>query len=375
METFIYATVIIFPLLLIPICIFSFLANKYKSRRIVRKTDVTLPSLSILLPTYNDESTMQKTLDSIEAQEYPFPIHVMIVNDGSTDRTHEEITEWLKHFRYHQYEYIINEKNKGRKSLAIKEHLCKLRGETTVLLDGDTYIEAGAIKKMITQMEEEGASIITGTIAVSEDIVDNSLSDCQKHDYRYTCEFRDTIYVVAPGTYSAVKTKEIQEFAPTDTSIVEDVALTLNIKMRKGLHASVCAAAVAHTQPQPSFKFLLKQRVRWAFSLYETFFKATLKGGLNDFATRVCCFYATLSAPFTLCVAAAAIFYPQVILIYIATVVAEVAFYYIWFLLRKKIDRHFFKYILLGFCMWRVAVLIAFFKYYFMRSKITWGTR
>ena len=43
--------------------------------------------LSILIPTYNEESTIKRCIQSIQKQTYPLIEKIVVVNDGSSDNT------------------------------------------------------------------------------------------------------------------------------------------------------------------------------------------------------------------------------------------------------------------------------------------------
>lgn len=53
------------------------------------------PLISVIVPTYNNEASIARTLESIIAQDYP-NIEIIVVNDASTDRTVERIQDALK---------------------------------------------------------------------------------------------------------------------------------------------------------------------------------------------------------------------------------------------------------------------------------------
>ena len=61
-------------------------------RKIIKESPYT-PGVSVIAPAYNEEKTIIDNVNSMLALEYPV-FEVIIVNDGSTDKTLEKITEY-----------------------------------------------------------------------------------------------------------------------------------------------------------------------------------------------------------------------------------------------------------------------------------------
>lgn len=102
------------------------------------------PKVSILIPAYNAENTICKTIDSVLAQTYP-NIEVLVVNDGSTDGTWPILQDYQQ--RYPKTIKIFSQKNKGlgptRNTL-----LKKATGDYIVNLDSDDWLKVDYIQTM-----------------------------------------------------------------------------------------------------------------------------------------------------------------------------------------------------------------------------------
>lgn len=99
------------------------------------------PLVSIIIPTFNNRSTIQETLDSVYKQSYA-NIEVIVVDDGSTDGVMDEVLKYTYEKPSHK---IISQTNKGPSS-ARNLGFENSRGEFLVFLDADdtiarTYIE------------------------------------------------------------------------------------------------------------------------------------------------------------------------------------------------------------------------------------------
>jgi glycosyltransferase involved in cell wall biosynthesis len=79
------------------------------------------PKVSVILPVYQGEKTIKHAIKSILKQGYP-AIELVIINDGSTDKTDEIVISIMK--KNNQIKYIKNEENKGvyfSRNLGIRE--------------------------------------------------------------------------------------------------------------------------------------------------------------------------------------------------------------------------------------------------------------
>ena len=100
--------------------------------------------VSIIIPCYNGEQFVNRCMQSIYIQQYPF-VEIIVVDDGSTDYSKEAIVKWGKKFETKQYEFkYIYQENQGLGS-AINTGLKQVSGEYLSLLDIDDEYLQGAI--------------------------------------------------------------------------------------------------------------------------------------------------------------------------------------------------------------------------------------
>ena len=67
--------------------------------------------LSILIPNYNNEKNLQRCIESVFASSYTDQLEVILVDDHSTDESHEIAQELIK--KYPQLTYVRHERNMG----------------------------------------------------------------------------------------------------------------------------------------------------------------------------------------------------------------------------------------------------------------------
>jgi glycosyltransferase involved in cell wall biosynthesis len=112
-----------------------------------------LPRVSVVVCAYNAERTMDACLDSLEDLNYP-DYEVIVVNDGSTDRT-REIAERYAYCR------LINQENKGL-SAARNVGAAAATGEIVAYTDSDCVADPDWLLYLVGKMERDGLAACGG---------------------------------------------------------------------------------------------------------------------------------------------------------------------------------------------------------------------
>ena len=98
--------------------------------------------LSVLVDTYNHQSLIDKALRSVLDQDFPPDrFEVIVVDDGSTDRTPEIVRQFEPHVR------LIRKKNGGQAS-AFNAGIPACSGDVIVFLDGDDWWARGKLRRV-----------------------------------------------------------------------------------------------------------------------------------------------------------------------------------------------------------------------------------
>jgi dolichyl-phosphate beta-glucosyltransferase len=110
--------------------------------------------LSVIVPAYNEEKRIEKTLISINnflsKQNYNYEI--IVVNDGSRDKT-LEIVESLK-LKIKNLEIINNKKNRG-KGYAVRQGLLKAKGDYRLFTDADNSTPIEEVKNFLASLQKK----------------------------------------------------------------------------------------------------------------------------------------------------------------------------------------------------------------------------
>ncbi|XOB46841.1 MAG: glycosyltransferase family 2 protein [Candidatus Nealsonbacteria bacterium] len=112
--------------------------------------------LSIIIPVYNEESTIEKLISQIE--EINIEKELIIVDDGSFDQT-SEILKFLK--KKHNFILLTHAENQG-KGAAIQTALKHIRGELVIIQDADLETKPDNYPKLIEPIVDGKAKVVYG---------------------------------------------------------------------------------------------------------------------------------------------------------------------------------------------------------------------
>ncbi len=131
-----------------------FMAEKQTHKQSLR------PYLSVVIPVYNEEQNVTLLLERLAQalQDLGRPFEVIIVDDGSTDRT-PELLRSLKP-RYPWLRVVFLRRNFGQ-SAAFTAGIDHARGEVIVTMDGDLQNDPADIPKLLAKLEE-GYDVVSG---------------------------------------------------------------------------------------------------------------------------------------------------------------------------------------------------------------------
>ena len=111
--------------------------------------------ISVIVPIYNMEKKLKRCLDSLVNQTFK-NIEIILINDGSTDKSEKIIEEYSKKYKNIK---VISRKNKGI-SYSRNEGIKKATGKYLAFVDSDDYINLDMYEKLYNKIEKENADIV-----------------------------------------------------------------------------------------------------------------------------------------------------------------------------------------------------------------------
>ncbi|MFC2136197.1 glycosyltransferase family 2 protein [Bacteroidota bacterium] len=125
------------------------------------------PTVSVIVPAYNEEKTIVGTLKSLAELDYPKDkLELLVINDGSKDKTEKIVLDYIKKNNYHHIKYFYQD-NAG-KAHALNKGLNILKGEYFACLDADSFVDKHALKRMLKMhIKDKELAVVTPILQVN----------------------------------------------------------------------------------------------------------------------------------------------------------------------------------------------------------------
>ena len=219
-------------------------------------------TFSVVVPAYNEEDGIEACIESILAQTLK-PRKVIVVNDGSTDRT-PEILE-----KYKDRVTVVNLlENTGNKALAMMEAIPYLEGDVVIYTDADSLLHPEAAEKMIIHFFDPRVGGVAGSVRSRKYNVVTSVRELQyfygQELYKKGMDAVNTVTVI-PGSVGAVR-REL--FRPSPDTITEDHDLTLSV-LESGYRVVFEPNAITWTSDPPNIRSYIRQTIRWNAGFFQ----------------------------------------------------------------------------------------------------------
>lgn len=259
----------IFSFISVYVQIFFLLTFFEKKRHIVHNPENLelsyYPTVTIAVPCYNEETTIDKTVKSLLALNYPKDkIKILLVDDGSKDNT------WniIKSFENDSNIFAFRKEN-GGKHTALNLALEHTTSEFFGCLDSDSLVHPQALIRMLKYFERDPM-----TMAVSPSIIvynpKNIIQHAQNIEYDmsiYTKKmlgFMGGIHVT-PGPFSIFRKKVFDDLGVyRKAHNTEDQEIALRMQ-EHGYKIDHCPDAYVYTSTPDSVIKLYRQRLRWIY--------------------------------------------------------------------------------------------------------------
>jgi len=247
-----------------------FLMTFFEKKRYIVKNPKNLelssyPTVTIAVPCYNEEETIDKTVKSLLALDYPKDkIKIYLIDDGSKDNTWDIIKSFDNGLNVFAYK-----KENGGKHTALNFALEHTDSEFFGCLDSDSLVHPQALKRILKYFEVDPK-----TMAVAPSIIvynpKNILQYAQNIEYDmsiYTKKmlgFMGGIHVT-PGPFSIFRKRVFDELGNYHKAHnTEDQEIALRMQ-EHGYKIDHCPDAYVYTNTPETVAKLYRQRLRWIY--------------------------------------------------------------------------------------------------------------
>lgn len=124
------------------------------------------PYLSIIIPSYNEEKRISKTLLAVDQylQKQPFSYEIIMISDGSKDKTVEITKDFERMIK--NLKTIDNKENHG-KGWVVRQAMLEAQGQVRLFMDADNATTLDHFDKMKPYFDQ-GSNVVIGTRDVKD---------------------------------------------------------------------------------------------------------------------------------------------------------------------------------------------------------------
>jgi cellulose synthase/poly-beta-1,6-N-acetylglucosamine synthase-like glycosyltransferase/peptidoglycan/xylan/chitin deacetylase (PgdA/CDA1 family)/spore germination protein YaaH len=233
------------------------------------------PPIAVLVPAYNEETVIVRTVRSVLNSTYR-NLHVIVIDDGSSDNTADAAREAYGP-EIAAGKVIVLSKPNGGKAAALNYAVERLDEEFYVGIDADTVIAPDAIAKLIPHFEDPLVGAVAGNAKVGNRV--NLWTRWQALEYITSQNFERralnlfNVVTVVPGAIGAWRTGPVKTAGgyPLNT-VAEDADLTMSL-LEQGLKVVYEDRSLAFTEAPIDARGLMRQRFRWSFGTLQAVWK------------------------------------------------------------------------------------------------------
>lgn len=270
------------PLFLYGLCASVFLISRFAFAMLYRNVPIDpayTPDVSIIIPCFNEEAHITRTITCALDQDYPpDKLTVIVVDDGSTDSSVKMIQDFKEQTRHlirdERFKIIVHEKNSGKRHV-MATGTRVANSELVIFVDSDSFLEPNAVRELVQPLANPSNGAVCGRCEV-ENKWTNYLTKMQA--VRYFIAFR--VFKAAESVFDAVTClsgplscyrrdlvlKHLdpwlnQKFMGRTATFGDDRSLTNFILDEHRVvyqHEAVCSTIVPSTMSQ-----FLRQQMRW----------------------------------------------------------------------------------------------------------------
>ncbi len=240
----------------------TYLSPNASKRRTSSQLPSELPRVAVIVPCFNEETTIGGTVESLRSLNYPkHLLEIILVNDGSTDGTKAVMDSYSG-----VPGITVIHKTNGGKHTAMNLGIESTSASLIGCLDADSFVDPGALLEIVSHFDAPEIAAVTASMGVFE--AKNPLERMQYAEYLTGITMRHILASVnglhvTPGPFSFYRRDVLLKLGGFHKAHnTEDMEMALRLQSN-GYRIENAARAKVYTKVPRSLGALIKQRTRW----------------------------------------------------------------------------------------------------------------
>jgi biofilm PGA synthesis N-glycosyltransferase PgaC len=240
-----------------------------------------IPRVSVIVPAWNEEVGLVKTVKSILESTYR-NMEVVVVNDGSTDTSDKLMRSFIEEYEEKNKEskeripILYRYKENAGKGRALNDGIRMSNGDIIISIDADCVLAPDCVSNFVRHFENEKVMAAVGNVKIGNR--KTLLETLQYLEFLFSFYFKkadsilNTIYIIG-GAAGAFRREVFEKIGLYSwANITEDIDLSVRIQ-KAGMRIVYAADALVCTEAATTFKGLAAQRLRWKRGRFQTFYE------------------------------------------------------------------------------------------------------
>jgi cellulose synthase/poly-beta-1,6-N-acetylglucosamine synthase-like glycosyltransferase len=235
------------------------------------------PRVSVIIPAYNEEVGLLNTVKTVLKSDYK-NMEVIVVNDGSTDQSHQNTINFMKNFDKKELQGVSLKyyyKENGGKGKALNYGIMKARGDIVITIDADCIITPTTVSNFVKPFADPKVNAVVGNVKIgntSTVVGTVQFLEFLNSFYAKNAEsVLGTIYIIG-GAAAALRRSTFSTIGLYNhKNITEDIDISVRI-CDAGLKVVYAEDAVVYTEGASDVAGLAKQRLRWKIGWFQTLY-------------------------------------------------------------------------------------------------------
>jgi len=228
------------------------------------------PTISILIPAYNEERVIGRILQRMTELTYPKDkLEVIVIDDASTDKTGEISEQHSKAFGL--IKVLHRSENEGRrgKASALNVGLKLVAGEIVICFDADYYPQRDIVEQLAKEFADPKVGAVQGRVTVLNEpynVVTRLVALERIGGYRVDQQARNNLGLITQfgGTVGGFRRDLLERLGGWDASMLaEDTDLTFRVYLA-GFNVRYVNGAECYEEAVENWRAYWRQRYRWA---------------------------------------------------------------------------------------------------------------
>ncbi|HUG90532.1 MAG TPA: glycosyltransferase family 2 protein [Planctomycetaceae bacterium] len=227
----------------------------------------TCPSVSLIIPAHNEETTIASKLENALAIDYPAErLEIIVASDGSSDRT-VEIAESVSRLA-ERVDYIgphirvLDFPDRRGKTAVLNDAAREAAGEVLCLCDANVMFRPDALRRLAARLEDPAIGAVSGDVRLASSESEFAEGEAAYYRLERSVQLGESRIGSMMGVDGGMYVVRRELFRPLpDDTIVDDFVLSMRV-IRQGRRVVYEPSAVATENGTPKARQEFRRRVR-----------------------------------------------------------------------------------------------------------------